>query len=129
MLRQPTRISDHDPAVAYFTVPPAAIVEGTVQLITTSVLSKVSGGYQAVVTVKNYGTGTAQAVVLTGVTLGGVSGSGVPQTIGNLAPGGSATVVVTFPATVGVSGAASVAGFSGTYTGGSFGGGLRVRLP
>jgi hypothetical protein len=130
----PTRISDHDPAVAYFTVPPAPVVEGTVQLITTSVLSKVSGGYQAVVTVKNNGTGTAQAVVLTGATLGGVSGAGVsgsglPQTIGNLAPGGSAAVVVTFPATAGVSGAAAVEGFSGTYTGATFGGNLRVRLP
>ena len=125
----PTRISDHDPAVAYFTVPPAPIVEGTVQLVTTSVLSKVSGGYQAVVTVKNYGTGTAQAVVLTGTTLGGVSGSGVPQTVGNLAPGGSAMVAVTFPATVGASGAASAEGFSGTYSGGTFGGNLRVKLP
>jgi hypothetical protein len=125
----PTRISDHDPAVAYFTVPSAPIVEGTVQLVTTSVLSKVSGGYQAVATVKNNGTGTAQAVVLTGATLGGVSGSVLPQTIGNIAPGGSATVVVTFPATAGASGAAAVEGFSGTYTGATFGANLRVKLP
>jgi uncharacterized protein len=125
----PTRISDHDPAVAYFVVPPAPIVEGTVQLITTSVLSKVSGGYQAVVTVKNTGTGTAQAVQLTGATLGGAGGSVIPQTIGNIAPGGSAAVVVTFPATAGVSGAAAVEGLSGTYTGGTFGANLRVRLP
>lgn len=125
----PTRISDHDPAVAYFQVPPAPIVAGTVQLITTSVLNKVSGGYQAVVTVKNAGTGTAQAVVLTGATLAGVSGSVLPQTIGNLAPGGSASVVVTFPATAGGSGAAAVEGSSGTYTGGTFGGNLRVKLP
>jgi uncharacterized protein len=125
----PTRISDHDPAVAYFVVPPAPIVEGTVQLITTSVLSKVFGGYQAVVTVKNTGTGTAQAVQLTGATLGGAIGSVIPQTIGNIAPGGSAAVVVTFPATAGVSGAAAVEGLSGTYTGGTFGASLRVRLP
>jgi hypothetical protein len=125
----PTRISDHDPAVAYFTVPPAPIVEGTVQLMTTSALSKISGGYQAVVTVKNNGTGTAQAVVLTGATLGGVSGSVLSQTMGNLAPGGSAAVVVTFPATAGGSGVAAVEGFSGTYTGGTFGANLRVRLP
>jgi hypothetical protein len=125
----PTRISDHDPAVAYFQVPPAPIVEGTVQLITTSVLSKVSGGYQAAVTVKNNGTGTAQSVMLTGATLGGVSGSVIPQAIGNIAPGGSASVVVTFPATAGASGAAAVEGFAGTYTGGTFGANLRVRLP
>jgi hypothetical protein len=125
----PTRISDHDPAVAYFVVPPAPIVEGTVQLVTTSVLNKVSGGYQAVVTVKNNGTGTAQAVVLTGATLGGAGGSMIPQTIGNIAPGGSAAVMVTFPATAGVSGAAAVEGLSGTYTGATFGANLRVRLP
>jgi hypothetical protein len=125
----PTRISDHDPAVAYFAVPPAAIVEGTVQLVTTSVLSKVSGGYQAVVTVKNTGTGTAQTVQLTGATLGGSTGSVIPQTIGNIAPGGSASVVVTFPAAAGVSGAAAVEGLSGTYTGATFGANLRVRLP
>jgi hypothetical protein len=125
----PTRISDHDPAVAYFVVPPAPIVEGTVQLVTTSVLSKVSGGYQALVTVKNNGTGTAQAVQLIGATLGGAVGSVIPQTIGNLAPGGSAAVVVTFPATAGASGAAAVEGLSGTYTGATFGANLRVRLP
>ena len=125
----PTRISDHDPAVAYFTVPPSPIVEGTVQLITTSALSKISGGYQAVVTVKNNGTGTAQTVVLTGATLGGVSGSVLPLTIGNIAPDGSATVMVTFPATAGASGAAAIEGFSGTYSGATFGGNLRVRLP
>ncbi len=125
----PTRISDHDPAVAYFTVPAAPIVQGTVQLITTSVLSKISGGYQGVVMVKNNGTGTAQAVVLTGATLGSVSGSVLPLTIGNIAPGGSATVMVTFPATAGASGAAAIDGFSGTYSGATFGGSLRVRLP
>jgi hypothetical protein len=125
----PTRISDHDPAVAYFQVPPAPIVEGTVQLVTTSVLSKISGGYQAVITVKNNGTGTAQTVVLTGATLGGASGSVLPQAIGNIAPSGSAAVVVTFPATAGVSGAAAVEGLSGTYAGATFGANLRVRLP
>jgi hypothetical protein len=125
----PTRISDHDPAVAYFVVPPAPIVEGTAQLVTTSVLSKVSGGYQALVTVRNNGTGTAQAVQLIGATLGGAVGSVIPQTIGNLAPGGSVAVVVTFPATAGASGAAAVEGLSGTYTGATFGANLRVRLP
>ncbi|MCU1251455.1 MAG: hypothetical protein JWQ49_4484 [Edaphobacter sp.] len=125
----PTRISDHDPVVAYFVVPPAPTVEGTVQLITTSVLNKVSGAYQAVVTVKNTGTGTAQAVQLTGATLGGASASVIPQIIGNIAPGGSAAVVVTFPATAGASGAAAVEGLSGTFTGATFGANLRVRLP
>jgi hypothetical protein len=79
--------------------------------------------------VKNNGTGTAQTVVLTGATLGGASGSVLPQAIGNIAPGGSAAVVATFPATAGVSGAAAVEGLSGTYAGATFGANLRVRLP
>ncbi|CAN5577120.1 lamin tail domain-containing protein [soil metagenome] len=125
----PTRISDHDPAVVYFTVPPAPVVAGTVTLGTTSVLSKVSGVYQAVITVKNTGTGTAQNVQLTGATLGSTSGAVVPQTIGNLAPGGSASVTITFPLTAGASGAAAVERLSGTYTGGTFAANLRVTLP
>ena len=48
---RPERISDHDPAVAYFTVPPVA---GTVSLITRSTLTRNSdGGYQAVLTITN----------------------------------------------------------------------------
>src|SRR5260370_23183495 len=89
------------------------------QLVTTSVLSKVSGGYQAVVTVKNSGTGTAQAVQLTGATLGGAGGSVIPQTIGNIAPGGSAAVVVTFPATAGGAGACAGGGVLGSVYGGA----------
>ena len=125
----PTRISDHDPAVAYFTVPPAPIVAGSVQLTTTAPLSAISGGNQAVVTVTNSGTGTAQAVQLTAATLGSASGSVVPQTIGNIAPGGSATVVITFPSSAGASGTTVVERLSGTYTGGTFSANLRVKLP
>jgi len=121
----PFRVSDHDPAVAYFTVP-AAAVAGTVQLNTTSVLTKISGGYQAVFTVKNNGTGTAQNVQLTSATLGTAGGSPLPQVLGDLAPnGGTASVTVTFP----TAGASGTEKFSGTYTGGTFSGSLRVSLP
>jgi predicted extracellular nuclease len=123
----PSRISDHDPAVAYFTVPPIVM---TVTVSTTATLSKVAGGYQATITVKNTGNGTAPNVQLATATLGSATGSPVPQALGDLAGGASITTVVTFPSTAGASGARSVLSYSGTYTGGgTFGGGSRVVLP
>lgn len=125
---RPERVSDHDPAVAYFQIPPIA---GTVTLATKSVLTKLNGGgYQAVVTVTNNGTGTAQKVQLNTITLGNVSGTPVPQNLGNIAPnGGTASVTVNFPASAGVSGAGVTERYSGSYTGGSFSGGIHVTLP
>lgn len=122
----PSRISDHDPAVAYFTVPPVA---GTVQLATSAVLSKIDGGYQATVTVKNTGTGTAQSVSLTTATLGSATASPLPVALGDVQPGASTTVTVLFPASVGNSGAAAVEKLAGTYAGGTFSGTFRVVLP
>ncbi|WP_213803920.1 lamin tail domain-containing protein [Granulicella sp. dw_53] len=121
---RPERVSDHDPAVVYLSIPPAAVA-GSVSLSTTASLTKVSGGYQAVFTVKNSGTGTAQNVQLTSATLGSASGMPIPQPLGNIAPGASATGTVTFPA----AGATSVEKYSGTYTGGTFSGSIRATLP
>jgi len=122
----PTRVSDHDPAVAYFTIPPIA---GTVQLATTATLSKVPGGYQATVTVKNNGTGTGQNVQLTGATLGSANGTPIPQTLGDIAPGGGIVVTTVTYATTAASGSAVVERFTGSFTGGTFSGSLRVTLP
>jgi hypothetical protein len=122
----PTRISDHDPAVAYFAVPP---VPGTVQLLTTAVLTQVGGGYQALVTVKNNGTGTAQNVTLTGAILGSTGGSPVPSPLGDVQPGASASVMIVFPASAALPGSSTVERFTGTYTGGTFGGSIRVVIP
>jgi len=122
----PTRISDHDPAVAYFAVPP---VPGTVQLLTTAVLTQVGGGYQALVTVKNNGTGTAQNVTLTGAILGSTGGSPVPSPLGDVQPGTSASVMIVFPASAALPGSSTVERFTGTYTGGTFGGSIRVVIP
>lgn len=122
----PNRISDHDPAVAYFTVPP---VQGTVQLVTTAVLNTLNdGSYQSIVTVKNNGTGTAQNVTLTGAVLGRANGS-VPAELGDIQPGASALVTIVFPASAGVPGTAAVERYTGTYTGGTFGGSIRAVLP
>jgi len=123
---RPERVSDHDPAVAYFSIP---AVQGTAQLTTTATLSKVAGGYQAMVTVKNIGAGTAQSVELTGATLGSAAGTPVPQSLGDIAPGGAAVVTVSYPPAAGASGAGAVERYTGTYTGGTFGGSIRAVLP
>jgi hypothetical protein len=109
-----------------------SVVEApTVVLTTTATLSgSASAGYTATVTVTNSGTGAASKVILSAATLGAASGSPVPENLGSLAAnGGSATVVVRFPASAGADGAHVVAEFSGTYTDGTFVGGIRATLP
>jgi hypothetical protein len=105
-------------------------VQGSVQLTTTAQLLPLGdGSYQAVVTVKNNGTGTAQSVQLTAATLGSVASSTLPVSLGDIQPGGSVIAPVAFPSSAGVSGTATVERFTGTYTGGTFGGSIRVTLP
>jgi predicted extracellular nuclease len=122
----PTRVSDHDPAVAYFSIPP---VQGTVQLTTTAVLATTSGGYTATVAVKNTGTGTAQNVIFTGATLGAATGSPLPYALGDVQPGATAVATFFFPASAGAPGAVVMEKYAGTYTGGTFGGNIRAALP
>jgi pectin methylesterase-like acyl-CoA thioesterase len=102
---------------------------GTIQLVTTAQLSKVTDGYQAVVTVKNNGTGTAQDVQLNTASLGSAAGTVPAILLGNLPAGTSSSVTVTFPASAGASGAATAEKFAGSYTGGTFGGSFRATLP
>ncbi|HEU5340656.1 SMP-30/gluconolactonase/LRE family protein [Edaphobacter sp.] len=104
--------------------------QGNVQLVTTTALAlQNDGSYQATVTVSNTGGSTAQNVVLTGVSVGSASGTPVPQSLGNIAPGGFVTSVVSVPASAGAPGSAAVVKATGTYTGGTFGGSFRTTLP
>jgi uncharacterized repeat protein (TIGR01451 family) len=113
----------------------ATTVCGTVQLTTTASLVKLgNGSYQATVLIVNNGTGTAQNVKLTAATLGVPSGTPIPQTIGNLVPGGGfAYATVTFPSSAGTSGSSVAEKYTGTYTAcptsGSFGASIRATLP
>jgi hypothetical protein len=107
------------------------VVSGSVQLITTATLVKNGdGSYNATVVVTNNGTGTAQSVQITVATLGTAGGTSLPISLGNISPGGgSAVTTVNFPASAGVSGAAVIERYSGTYTGGTFVGSIRATLP
>jgi len=103
---------------------------GTTQLVTTAKLfNEGSSGYQASVTVTNNGTGTAENIQLSGATLGSAAGTGTPIFVGNLLPGSSTSFVVNFPASAGTPGSGTVEKFTGTYTGGTFGGSFRASLP
>jgi hypothetical protein len=102
----------------------------TVVLTTTTSLALVSGSYVATITVTNSGTGPAGNVELTKATLGSVTGTTLPQSLGTIAAnGGSATATVTFSESAGSPGARTVESYSGTYTGGTFNASVRAVLP
>jgi hypothetical protein len=99
---------------------------GTIVITATSVLTAVAGGYQAIITVTNSGTAPASNVTLTSAMLGSAAGTPLPQNLGTLAAGASSIATVNFPASAGSAGSAVVEKYTGTYTGGSFGAGLRA---
>jgi predicted extracellular nuclease len=115
---RPERVSDHDAPVAYFSIPP---VQGTIQITTTATIAKLSdGSYQATVTVRNSGTGTAQNVTLTGAVIGSTSGSPLPYALGDIQPGATATATILYPPLSGNPAAIPAQRYTGTYTGGTF---------
>jgi hypothetical protein len=104
--------------------------QGTPQLVTTALLSRMDdGSYQATVKVTNTGTGAAQDAVLTGAALGSAAGSPIPLGLGTIQPGDAVYSSVSFPASAGASGAPAIERYTGTYSGGSFGGSIRAVLP
>jgi hypothetical protein len=110
----------------------SVVAAPTVTLTTTAALSGSAGaGYTAVITVKNTGTGPANNVTLTAVSLGSAAPStpSVPANLGTIASGGTGTVTFNFPASAGSDRAAVVVKYAGTDTGGSFSGSIRAVLP
>jgi hypothetical protein len=106
-----------------------SVAPSPVQILATSTVSAVSNGYQVTVKMTNNGGSTADNVNLTLATLGPSTGTPLPQSFGSIAPGGSATATVTFPSSAGSAGTLTVLKLGGTYSGGSFGSGNRVKLP
>ncbi len=103
----------------------------TVSLTATAAVSgSHAGGYTMTITVKNTGTGPASNVVLSAASLGTTNGTGLPQTWGTIAAGGTGTFTVSVPGSAGADGAGVAEKFSGTYTGGSYSASIRsVTLP
>lgn len=120
-------LPSHDTDIAITAAP---VVSGAIQLVTSASLTQLSNGsYQATVTVSNNGTGTAQNVVLTGSTLGTANGTPSTQPLIDIPPGGFAVTTLTFPSSTGSPEDHVIERFTGTYTGGTFGGSLRAVLP
>src|SRR5579862_6459958 len=113
-----------------FSVLGAAFAQVPVTLVTTATLTALGdGSYQATVYVSNNGTSTAQNVVFSTASLGSAVGTPAPQAAGDIPSGGVASMVFTFPASAGASGAAVVERYGGSYSGGTFGGSVRAVLP
>jgi len=108
---------------------PTTINSTRIQIIVTAKLTKnTNGTYAAALTVKNNGSGTAQSIKFTLGSLGGIAPSSLPSP-GDLLPGSIKAASMTFPATAGSSGTATVLKVGGTYTGGAFTTSIRVVLP
>ncbi len=99
---------------------------GAPRIATSAVLSCNGSNTVATIRVTNSGTATANNVVLTTANLGSVSGTPLPQTVGSLAPGASATRTVTFS---GAPSGATALQTGGTYDGGTFSSTRRVTAP
>ena len=109
------------------TAPPPAATPAN--LIFSSSLTNTGNGFSDAITISNTGGTSATGVTLTSVKLGSTLGSPLPDAVGTVSAGGSTPATISFPASAGVSGAASTITISGTYNGGSFTSTARVRLP
>ncbi|HET6899999.1 MAG TPA: proprotein convertase P-domain-containing protein, partial [Vicinamibacteria bacterium] len=101
---------------------------GTPRLLVTSSLSRNGQQVSAVITVSNEGASTATNVKLTQAMLGTASGTPLPQNLGNIPVGGSASATVVF-ASAPPPGSMTTLKVGGTYTGGTFTNTLRVTVP
>ena len=100
---------------------------GGVQLVVTSSLTRTTASMvQATINVQNNGSFTANNVVLTTGKLGGTTGTSLPQSLGDIPPGGWAASTLFFENSAS---GASVLSLGGTYTGGTFTSTRRLTIP
>jgi CSLREA domain-containing protein len=99
-----------------------------VRLVVSSSLSRADAStVVGAITVQNIGSLAADAVMLTTAKLGATNGTPLPQGLGNLAPGESASVMVNFNNST--PGTSSMLTAGGTYTGATFSSTKRVTIP
>ncbi len=123
--------------------PVSAPTNPTVQLVTTLASSAppttdANGNYIVTLLVTNHGNVTAVGTELTASTLVSVVNGAarstatyttLPSYLGDIAPGASVAVPVSFPASAGAPGNAAAMRVGLTYSGGSAAGALRLTLP
>jgi hypothetical protein len=127
----PTDTTDYNSASAsvLINVLPAA---GPATLVMTRVLARdgVTGEVVVTVTLANTGGSAATGVQVTSAKIGATNTTtALPAPVANVPAGGSSSVVLRFPASIGAPGAAAVLSVNGVYSAGSFGGSSRVTLP
>jgi hypothetical protein len=110
-------------------VNPAAPPASPANLVITKVLTRSGGNVVVQLTIANTGGTAAANVVLGSVKVGADTATPLPQNIGAIAAGGSATAAASVPGSVGASGAASSLVLSGSFTGGTFSSSARITLP
>ncbi len=99
-----------------------------VRLVVNSSLSRADAStVVGEITVQNIGSLAADNVTLITARLGGTNGTPLPQGLGNLAPGESATVMVNFSNST--PGSSSMLTLGGTYSGGNFSSNKRLTIP
>jgi hypothetical protein len=101
-------------------------------LILTQTLVRDTNTNEVVVTltVANTGGTAATALQLTSAKIGTTSTTTpLPAAMADVPPGGSSSIVLRFPGTVGAPGTRPVLATTGTYSAGGFGGSARVVLP
>jgi len=99
------------------------------RVVTTTTLARSGSNVVATVTVQNQGITTATNVTINSATLGATSGTPVPQNLGDLAAGQSASTTITF-ANPGAAGTRQVLRINGTFDGTTpFGKSQTVTLP
>jgi hypothetical protein len=106
-------------------VPPAT----PANLVVTRVLNRIGNAIYTTINIANSGGTDASNVQVTAAKIGStVTTTTLPAVIGTIPAGNAGTVTLQF-LNPGASGAASTFSLNGSYTGGSFGGTLRVTLP
>ena len=101
------------------------------QLAITKTLARNATNNEVTVTlsISNSGGTTAQSAQLTIGRIGALSGTPLPQALGNLAPGGVVKATLRFAPAVGNPGVAAALTIGGTYSGGSFNSASKITLP
>lgn len=116
---------------------PPANTEGTVQLaLVPTTIKLADGSFQVALRIANNGAGTAQNITLSSGVMGSAQAaptplSTLPEAVGtgSLAPGGYTVIPLNFSAGAGASGTTVLQRYTGTYSGGTFGGSFRTVLP
>jgi hypothetical protein len=101
-----------------------------VNLLSSYVFTRgANNSYIATVVVANAGNSTARNVRIGSARLDGVVGTILPDSVDSIGPASTATFTIEFPGASIPNIPVHVLNLSGTYTGGSFGGGGRTSLP